>query len=378
MDRAYDNRSAGIVLSGNYFAWLLTQKNEPPYPDVATFWRTAVEGHNSINATTDLASQVIDKVICRSSLCQLIGSEIDGGLAGYGLLTSYGIECVFLTVYCAFAILAFLQRSKSSSNPAELPQALPPDASPGPFSRTRYDLLVVAVFLSLGILATIIYSRVTPIVYKYNSSLQLVVSALSFYPLAAMLPLILAWVLCTNNTQVDYYHNEVVYDARPQNHPTQVVIGAAMFTMAAMIWMPPLFGLCLSVAKWLNKVAKTAVTLYAILNFICMWGGWSMLIVFFTGASKDSKDGWSLGQALAITSWMAVLVEFISIICQVGAEAGYSSRLPVEFQVVRKEVALHQQEADGFLNEAGACEGNDEHRDLACLNGLPSFITSSK
>ncbi|KAK1640058.1 hypothetical protein BDP81DRAFT_157745 [Colletotrichum phormii] len=232
-------------LSGNYFAWLLTQNNEPPYPDVATFWRTAVEGHNSINATSaqivdwhewtranraDLADQVIDKAICRSSMCQSIGSEIDGGLAGYGLLTSYGIDCILLTVYCAFAILNFLQRSKTSSSSAELLQALPSDANPGPFSRvneairgTRYGLFMAAAFVSLGIEATVIYSQVTPIVYKYNSSLQLVVSALSFYPLAAMLPLILdstrrgwmkgtilvglflihtsAWVLCTNNAQ---------------------------------------------------------------------------------------------------------------------------------------------------------------------------------
>ncbi|OHE93066.1 hypothetical protein CORC01_11623 [Colletotrichum orchidophilum] len=55
----------------------------------------------------------------------------------------------------------------------------------------RYELFIAAASLSLEIQATVIYSQVTPISYQYNSSLQLIVSALSFYPLAAMLPFIL-------------------------------------------------------------------------------------------------------------------------------------------------------------------------------------------
>lgn len=116
-----------------------------------------------------------------------------------------------------------------------------------------------------------IFSQVIPSVYKYNSSLRLtcILSALSFYPLAAILPIILdstrriymkgailvglflihtsAWVLCTSNARIDYYHNEFVYDACPQDYPSQISVGAAMFTMAAMVWMPPLFDLYLSV-----------------------------------------------------------------------------------------------------------------------------------
>ncbi|KXH63446.1 hypothetical protein CSAL01_04560 [Colletotrichum salicis] len=188
------------------------------------------------------------------------------------------------------------------------------------------------------------------------------------------------WVLCTNNAQADYYHNEVVFDACPQNHPSQIVVGAAMFTMAAMVWMPPLFGIYLSVvlcfyrcnnrkmwqAKWLNKIAKGAVILYATTNFICMWGAWIILVIFFAGASKTGED-WSLGQALAITPWIPVLVEFISILCckfntapllvyrshvKVGAEVGHTGRLPIQYTAMRRETVLHQQETDGFWNES--------------------------
>lgn len=210
---------------------------------------------------------------------------------------------------------------------------------------------MVVAFLSLGIQATIIYSQISPIAYQYNSSLQLIVSALAFYPLATMLPLILnnirrswlkgailiglfvihtaAWVLCTNNAQTDYYHNYHVFDLCPQNHPSQAVVSAAMFTMAAMVWMPPLFGLCLSVAlcfyrcksrkmwqaKWIIRVTKGAMVLYAVVNFICMWGAWVILVFFFSGASWKAEDSWSLGQSLALTPWIPLLVEFASILC---------------------------------------------------------------
>lgn len=34
---------------------------------------------------TELASQVVDKALCHSSMCQSVRSEIDGSPAGYGV-----------------------------------------------------------------------------------------------------------------------------------------------------------------------------------------------------------------------------------------------------------------------------------------------------
>ncbi|KAI8279184.1 hypothetical protein K4K60_005731 [Colletotrichum sp. SAR11_57] len=394
---------------GAYAAWVTTDDNEPPFPTVASFWRAVVPEVNStqpnnaqiidwhgwvrLNRTT-LARQVADISSCRPELCQAFGSEIDGGLAGFGLLASYGLETVLLTIYCTFALLRYLNNRKHRASSPNETQESPEAVKPGVVSRvnealrgTTYDLFTAAAFLSLGIQATVIYSQVSPIAYRYNSSLQLIVSAFAFYPLATMLPLILnsvrrswlkgavlvglfvihtaAWVLCTNSAQVDYYHNSNVIGLCPQNHPSQAVVSAAMFTMAAMVWMPPLFGLCLSVvlcfyrcnnrkmwqANWLKKVAKGAMIMYASFNFICMWGAWIILVAFFSGASWKSEDAWSLGQALALTPWVPVLAELVSILF-LGTEVGFVGRLPPEFKVIRSEKALHRQEGDSFLDEA--------------------------
>ncbi|KAK2048058.1 hypothetical protein LZ31DRAFT_92596 [Colletotrichum somersetense] len=172
-----------------------------------------------------------------------------------------------------------------------------------------------------------------------------------------------AWVLCTDSAQVERFHDRL--DLCPQNHPSQVAVSAAMFTMAAVVWMPPLFGLCLSVAlcfyrcnnrkmwqaKWLNKVAGWAVVLYAAVNFICMWGAWIALVGFFNSTPRRAEDVWSLGQALALTPWLPVLLEFASVLC-LGAEAGFAGRLPIDFRVVRQEKVLDQQEGAAFLDDA--------------------------
>ncbi|KAK1456505.1 hypothetical protein CCUS01_09952, partial [Colletotrichum cuscutae] len=115
----------------------------------------------------------------------------------------------------------------------------------------------------------------------------------------------------TNNAQVDYYHYEVVLGACPKNHPWQISVRAAMFTMPAMVRIPPLFGLCSSFVlcfyrrnrkawqvTWLKKVAKGAVISYATFNFICVWGAWLRLVVFSEAPVKKTEDAWSLGQAL--------------------------------------------------------------------------------
>ncbi|KAF9875933.1 hypothetical protein CkaCkLH20_06379 [Colletotrichum karsti] len=395
---------------GDYAAWVVTNDYEPPFPAVSTFWRAVVPEVNSTQPTngqiidwhewvrsnrSTLASQVRDFSSCRPELCQRFGSEVDGGLAGFGLLASYGLESVLLTVYCIFAILNFLKRRKNDNSLSE-----EPSVRPGFLGRvnealrgTTYDLFTAAAFLSLGIQATVIYNQVSPATYRYNSSLQLIVSAFAFYPLATMLPLILnsvrrswlkgavliglfiihtaAWVLCTNNAQEDYYYNERVINLCPQNHPPEAAVSAAMFTMAAMVWMPPLFGLCLSVvlcfyrcnnrkmwqAKWLNMVAKGAMILFAGANFICMWGAWIILVIYFSRAHWKTEDTWSLGQSLALTPWIPVLVELASILT-FGTEGGFVGRLPVEFRVVRNEKALHRRERDSLVDEPHVHGGN--------------------
>lgn len=274
------------------------------------------------------------------------------------ILASYGLEAVLLTIYCAFAILgSFKRHGFASTTLSEKPQPTFLDGKPGVSDRidealrgTAYELFMAAASLSLGIQATVIYNQISPVAHRYNSSLQLIVSAFTFYPLATMLPLIwisirrswlkgtmlvllfvihtVAWVLCTNNAQMDYYHNEHVMSLCPKNHPPEPAVGAAMFTMAAMVWMPPLFGICLGLvlcfyrcnnrkmwqAGWLNKVAKGAVILYAGANFICMWGALIVLVVFFSGATSKAEDSWSPGQTLALMPWVPVLVEIVSIL----------------------------------------------------------------
>ncbi|OHW96059.1 hypothetical protein CSPAE12_05209 [Colletotrichum incanum] len=403
------NISWNCSLTGDYFAWMLTQENEPPFPEVAEFWRSAVgkddtelpsntqiiEWHEWARSNrTDLVNDVSHNRLCRYEMCRSVGSEIDGGLAGFGLLASYGLEAIILTVYCFFAIRRFFSRRKAAGNLSEKPHVAASDSKAGLSTRisvalrcTTYDFFTAAALLSLGIQATVIYNQVTLTAYRYDSSLQLIVSAIAFYPLAAMLPLIFtsvrrswlkgavlialfvihtaAWVLCTNNAQVDYYHNERVSELCPQNHPSQAGVSAVMFTMAAMVWMPPLFGICLSVvlcfyrcnnrkmwqANWLVKVAKWATVLYAVANFICMWGAWVILVGFFNSAPRRAEDTWSLGQTLALTPWIPVLLEFASIL-YFGTEAGFAGRLPFEFKVVQQERVLHQQEGAAFLGDA--------------------------
>ncbi|GKT49612.1 uncharacterized protein ColSpa_09793 [Colletotrichum spaethianum] len=403
------NILSNCSLTGEYVGWIVTQHNEPPFPRVARFWRTATENHDieppsnaeiiewhewARSNSTHLGNDVNRYRPCRPEMCQSIGSEIDGGLAGFGLLASYGFETIVLTVYCLFAVRRFFTRRKNAGILSEKPHTAASDSKPRLVTRisvasrcTTYDFFTAAAFLSLGIQATVIYSQVTPVAYRYNSSLQLIVSAMAFYPLAAMLPLVLtsvrrswlkgavliclfvihtaAWVLCTNNAQEDYYQNERVFDLCPENHPPQGVVSAAMFTMAAMVWMPPLFGICLSVvlcfyrcnnrkmwrANWLNKVANWAMVLYAAANFICTWGAWVILLGFFSSAPRRAEETWSLGQALALTPWIPVLVELVTILC-LGTEAGFAGRLPLEFQVVRQEKLLHQQEGAAFLDDA--------------------------
>ncbi|KAK1449006.1 hypothetical protein CMEL01_08321 [Colletotrichum melonis] len=148
-----------------------------------------------------------------------------------------------------------------------------------------------------------------------------------------MLPLILDSTLCANNAQVDYYHYEVVLDACPKNHPWQISVRAAMFTMAAMVRIPPLFGLCSSFVTWLKKVAKGAVISYATFNFICVWGAWLRLVVFLEAPVKKTEDAWSLGQALSSPlghrSWWS---SYPSYVVKVGDEVGHASRFPIGFK----------------------------------------------
>ncbi|KAJ0158608.1 hypothetical protein CTA2_11232, partial [Colletotrichum tanaceti] len=406
--------AANCSLTGNYFAWVVTQDNEPSFPQVANFWRMTVgldgaenlsdavviEWHEWARSNrSDLVRQVTVLDACRDELCRSIGSEIDGGLAGFGVLASYGLGAVLLTLYGAFALRGLFERRKTTTTLSEKPHTAPPDSDPGFLGRidealrcTTYDLFTAAAFLSLGFQATVIYSQTAPAAYRYHSSLQLIVSALAFYPLAAMLPLVLtpdrrsllkgailvalfvihtaAWVLCANGAQEDDYHNEILMYLCPRNHPPQAVVLAAMFTMAAMVWMPPLFGVCLGVvlcfyrcnsrimwqAKWLDRVTQGAVVLYAAANFVCMWGAWIALVVFIKGAPRRAEDVWNLGQALALTPWMPVLVEMASILCgkshTPGTEAGVAGRLPRGFEVVRQEKVLHQQEDTALLDDS--------------------------
>ncbi|KAK1580759.1 uncharacterized protein LY79DRAFT_671637 [Colletotrichum navitas] len=365
-------RQPGIVPSpATTLPGFWRRKTSPPFPGVADFWRTAVgrgdvgfpsnaeiiEWHEWARSNrTGLAGDVSRARPCLPEVCRSVGSKVDGGLAGFGLLASYGFEVIMLTVYCLFAVWRSFSRRKPADNTSEKPDAPAPDDKLGLSARvgevlrcTTYDFFTAAAFLSLGIQSA------------------LIVSAAAFYPLAAMLPLILAsarrgwlkgavlvalfvihtaaWVLCMNSTQA--------------------AVEAAMFTMAATVWMPPLFGLCLSVAlcfyrcnnrkmwqvKWLNKVAGWAMVLYAAANFICMWGAWIVLVVFFNSTPPRAEDVWSLGQALALTPWIPVILEFASVLF-LGAEAGFAGRLPLEFRVVRQEKALRQQEDAAFLDDA--------------------------
>ncbi|EFQ34667.1 uncharacterized protein GLRG_09811, partial [Colletotrichum graminicola M1.001] len=335
-------------VTGDYFAWILTQENEPPFPGVADFWRTAV-GHGDVGLPSNaeiiewhewarsnrtlLAGDVSHDRLCLPEVCRSVGSEVDGGLAGHGLLASYGFEAVMLTVYCLFAVWRSFSRRKPADKTSENPDAPAPDDKLGISARisdalrcTTYDFFTAAAFLSLGIQSAVIYFQTTPTGRRPTSSLQLIVSAAAFYPLAAMLPLILAyarrgwlkgavlvalfvvhtaaWIMCLDSAQVEYLDDIRVFDLCRQNHPPQVAVEAAMFTMAAMVWMPPLFGLCLSVAlcfyrcnnrkmwqaKWLNKVAGWAMLLYAAANFICMWGAWIVLVVFFDRTPRRAED----------------------------------------------------------------------------------------
>ncbi|KAK1546113.1 hypothetical protein CPAR01_00080, partial [Colletotrichum paranaense] len=159
---------------------------------------TAVEGHDCTNTTNariidwhnwvrsngfELSSQVINKRLCHNSMCQSIRSEIDSGLAGYGFLDFYGIECILLAVYCAFALPAFAKRDKTSSSSVDMLHASQSNGKSGLFDRdyeamegTKYDLFMAATSLFVGIQAIVIYSQVRPSVYEYSSSLQLIVS----------------------------------------------------------------------------------------------------------------------------------------------------------------------------------------------------------
>ncbi|KAK2007099.1 hypothetical protein LZ32DRAFT_622440 [Colletotrichum eremochloae] len=397
-------------LAGDYFAWILTQENEPSFPGVADFWRTAVgyrdvgppsnaeiiEWHEWARSNrTGLAVDLRLNRLCLPEVCRSIGSEIDGNLAGFGLLASYGFEAIMLTFYCLFAVWRSFSRRKPADDTSEKPHTAAPDGRLGLSARigealrcTTYDFFSSAAFLSLGIQSAVIYFQIAPAGRRRSSSLQLIVSAAAFYPLAAMLPLILAsarrgwlkgavliglflahtaaWILCTNSAQVDH-HGIRAFGLCPQNHPSQAAVEAAMFTMAAMVWMPPLFGICLSVAlcfyrcnnrkmwqaKWLNKIAGWLMILYAAANFICMWGSSIVLVVFFNSTPRRAEDAWSLGQALAFTPWIPVLLEFASILC-LGTEAGFAGRLPLEFRVVRQEKVLHRQEGAALLDDARA------------------------
>ncbi|KAK2000304.1 hypothetical protein LX36DRAFT_679736 [Colletotrichum falcatum] len=335
-------------LAGDYLAWVLTQENEPPFPRVADFWRAAAgHGHVGVPSNaeviewhewarsnrTGLAGDVSQDRPCLPEVCRSIGSEIDGSLAGFGVLASYGFEAVMLTVYCLFAVRRSFGRRKPADDTSQEPHAAAPDGKPGFSARigeaflcTTYDFFTAAAFLSLGILSAVIYFQTAPAGRRPSSSLQLIVSAAAFYPLAAMLPLVLAparrgwlkgavllglfvahtaaWGLCLNSGQVERLDDRRVFELCPQNHPSQATVEAAMFTMAAMVWMPPLFGICLGVAlcfcrgnhrkmwqsEWLSKVAGWAVVLYAAANFICMWGAWVVLVVFFSRAPRRAED----------------------------------------------------------------------------------------
>ena len=80
-----------------YAAWLATQRAEPPFPVVATFFRAVLPSLNASNASVvewhewvrgsrrvisgDLSS-VSD---CRPELCRVLGVELDGDLSGVGV-----------------------------------------------------------------------------------------------------------------------------------------------------------------------------------------------------------------------------------------------------------------------------------------------------
>jgi hypothetical protein len=274
------------------------------------------------------------------------------------LLSSYCIEASLVTLYCLAAAVAFIRRRRNDGGEGTVSgrSATIIDRVLDAFRGSTYELFTGAVFLALGVQITVLYLQAVG--SAANTSTTLLLSGFSFFPLAVLLPVITgtgrrkwlqtavlvtlfiitvaAFVVCVNNAQTEDAEIRLQRELCPGNYLSGTVVAVGMFPVVGMMWIPPLFGLCLSCvlclyrcnrskmwqANGLQKVVKAAALLYSVVSFIMMWALLVLLLLFYSNTKKaglpSDRNDWSFGQFLVLTTcWGPLLVEFACIlICE--------------------------------------------------------------
>lgn len=264
-------------------------------------------------------------------------------------MAAFGIPAALVTLFYFMAFLNFFQQRK----PLQLSEKGPEVTTrgrkrrfPQAFSRTSDLLFCTAAVLNLAVGASTVLSVTTS--PRWDSDWLIFVSTMSFFLLASTLPLVVpaasrGWlkgsvyavlfVLSTAAWAISFSQAEQTFmeeaaqtrEICPYLLPHLEAIQAAVFTVAGMVWMPPLFGICLLVvlcfyrcgsgamwqATWVKVISKLASAFYGTVNLISLWGTWIMLLIYTRRIPEGKQDAWGLEQVLASAVWAPVLVMLV-------------------------------------------------------------------
>jgi hypothetical protein len=217
------------------------------------------------------------------------------------------------------------------------------------FSSTSSHIFSAAAVITLAIQSASLLALAFPS-SQGTSPWSAFIIAGSFFLLASTLPLVIPttqekwfkgavfaslFVLSTAGWAVSVSQSEEMFSdetdefARicPYLLPHTGALQAAVFTTAGMVWMPPLFGICVLVllcffrcnsrrmwqATWVNTVARLAAALYGVVNLISLWGIIGTLAAYVNRVPEGQKKLiWGVEQTLLIAVWappIAVLLQ---------------------------------------------------------------------
>ncbi|KAH6681178.1 hypothetical protein F5X68DRAFT_263517 [Plectosphaerella plurivora] len=346
---------ANCTAYGLYASWILDRASEPPIPDVFNFWQ-AVQNTTSSPPNVlkwhewtrfhrhDLAKgihrQLHDHPECRKSLCRAVDSEVPQAW----WLAVFSVPAILITLYYIMALTRFFVKPRR------------PDSEQGTitrgilwrvthaFSSTSNHLLSAAAVVTLAIQTSKLLTLASP-PPQGPSVWSAFLIAGAFFVLASTVPLVLPttqekwfkgavytilFVLSTAGWAISVTDSEEMYKDSteefaqicPYLFPHTGALQAAVFTTAGMVWMPPLFGICILVAlcgfrcngrrmwqaTWVNTVAKLAAALYGVVNLLALWGIMGTLASYVNRVPMSQrKSVWGLEQTLLVAVWAPVV-----------------------------------------------------------------------
>ncbi|CAN9467545.1 unnamed protein product [Alternaria alternata] len=302
-------------------------------PKDQSFWDWAVDG-GALRWT--LSTDGWDR--CPAEMCKIIGWEGSPDLAGVGMLATYIIQAILITVYlCAILMVNLYQQPNQSWMWPPLSRILC-----AVLDTTREFLSTSAIF-SLALLVASVCS-ITQIEAYQSSTTWILLLVIPLYSVLAVFVLHLAaWeilqrykgrvlVLLIMEVMVIVLaarSSVYYYDVNPSRDESPCLKVKSFKSMAILSWTVAGF-LCLSVTAYLVDFLISMVRrrpgLFERLSSTIRWAvigaglcmmwyliGWFVKLTLDIRSRAGDNNGdnkWTFGQVLALSTWAPFLIEF--------------------------------------------------------------------